>query len=113
MKTHEDASEAKRNKKSRGKAGTIVGIVLCVILIPIFIANVTMIIKGMVSPEKVPTFGGYSPLIVLTDSMYPTIKSGDLFHLIIRQFKPKQIQVLFDMVPSLLRPVYFSPSIQA
>ena len=28
---------------------------------------------------------------------FPTIKSGDLFHLIIRQFKPKQIQVLFDM----------------
>ena len=91
MKTHEDASEAKRNKKSRGKAGTIVGIVLCVILIPIFIANVTMIIKGMVSPEKVPTFGGYSPLIVLTDSMYPTIKSGDL--IIVRSAKPSEVQV--------------------
>lgn len=57
---------------------TIVGIVICVILVPILIINLTMIIKGLVNKEKVPTFGGYAPLIVLTDSMSPTIKAGDL-----------------------------------
>ena len=37
-----------------------------------------MIIKGLVKKEQVPTFGGYAPLIVLTDSMSPTINAGDL-----------------------------------
>ncbi len=66
----------KQKKKLSG--GEIVGVVLCVLLIPILLVNVTMIIQGLVNPNKVPAIGGYSPLIVLTDSMYPGIKSGDL-----------------------------------
>ena len=64
------------NKKDR--AMTIVGIVLCVILLPILIVNCTLIIKSYVNQDEVPTFGGYCPLIVLTDSMLPEISSGDL-----------------------------------
>ena len=64
--------------KKQGKIGNIIGVVLCVILIPILLANVTMIVKGLINPNKVPSIGGYSPLIVLTDSMFPDIKSGDL-----------------------------------
>ena len=56
---------------------TIVGIILCVILVPILIINCTLIIKSFTSDE-VPNIGGTLPLIVLTDSMYPEIKSGDL-----------------------------------
>lgn len=91
MKSQKNKSAASSEKKSSGKAGTIVGIILCVILIPILIVNVTMIIKGLATPEKVPTFGGYSPLIVLTDSMYPNIKSGDL--IIVQEAKASEIQV--------------------
>ena len=57
---------------------TIVGIVLCVILIPILIVNCTLIIKSLVNKDEVPDIGGKTPLIVLTDSMYPEIKAGDL-----------------------------------
>lgn len=57
---------------------TIVGIVLCVILVPMLIVNCTLIIKSFVNKDEVPTFGGVMPLIVLTDSMYPDIKSGDI-----------------------------------
>ncbi len=57
---------------------TIVGIVMCVILVPILIVNCTLIIKSFVNKDKVPDFGGILPLIVLTDSMYPDIKSGDI-----------------------------------
>lgn len=67
-----------KKEKKQGKVGTIVGIVLCLLLVPILVVNVTIIIKGLVNPSKVPSVGGYSPLIVLTDSMYPDIKSGDL-----------------------------------
>ncbi len=57
---------------------TVIGIILCVILIPILIINITLIVKSCVKPDTVPNAGGFLPLIVLTDSMYPNIKSGDL-----------------------------------
>ena len=72
---------AKKEKK-QGRVGTIIGIVLCLLLVPILVINVTIIIKGLVNPNKVPSVGGYSPLIVLTPSMDakpdPVIKAGDL-----------------------------------
>ncbi|MBO4406466.1 MAG: signal peptidase I [Clostridia bacterium] len=61
-------------KQGRGRSGrglTVVGIILCVILIPILILNVIMIIKGFVNPNEVPMIAGRAPLIVLTDSMNP------------------------------------------
>lgn len=70
--------QKKNHNKGGSKVATVIGVILCIILIPILIVNVTMIIKGYASPEKVPTFLGYSPMIVLTDSMSPNIKSGDL-----------------------------------
>ena len=57
---------------------TIIGAVLCVILLPILIVNLTLIVKSYVNPDEVPAIGGVSPLIVLTDSMLPEISSGDL-----------------------------------
>lgn len=62
----------------RDKVFTIIGIVLCVILIPMLIINVTMIIKSYTNKDEVPGFFGMTPLIVLTDSMANTIYSGDL-----------------------------------
>ena len=60
------------------KVLTIVGIVMCVILVPMLILNVTLLVKGFVNDDKVPDFAGVMPLIVLTDSMYPQIASGDI-----------------------------------
>ena len=57
---------------------TIIGSMLCVILLPILIINLTLIVKSYVNSEEVPSIGGVFPMIVLTDSMYPEIKSGDL-----------------------------------
>lgn len=60
------------------KLFTILGTVLCIILVPILLVNVILIIKSYTDTDKVPSIGGFLPLIVLTDSMYPEIKSGDL-----------------------------------
>ena len=48
---------------------TGVGIILCVILIPILIINCTLLVKGWTNKDEVPKFLGYAPMIVLTDSM--------------------------------------------
>ena len=68
----------------------IVGIVICVLLIPILIFNSILIIKSVVNEDKVPGVLGYTPLIVLTDSMYPDIKSGDI--IICKDIDPTDIK---------------------
>ena len=78
MKKDTDVKTEQQQTAGGGRFGTIFGTILCVILIPILIANVTMIVKGYANPDKYPTFLGYAPMIVLTDSMFPEIQSGDL-----------------------------------
>lgn len=48
---------------------TGVGIVLCIVLIPMLIINCTLLIKGWTNKDEVPSLCGYAPMIVLTDSM--------------------------------------------
>ena len=57
---------------------TALGIILCLILAPILIANITMIVRSYTDSDTVPSFGGYCPFIVMTDSMKGTIDGGDL-----------------------------------
>jgi len=57
---------------------TIVGIVLCAVLLPVVIINMTLVIKSYINPEQVPTFLGVAPLIVQSGSMHPTIEVDDL-----------------------------------
>jgi signal peptidase len=57
---------------------TLLGAILCVILLPMLIINCTLIIRSYTNKDQVPSIGGFLPLIVLTDSMYPNIQSGDL-----------------------------------
>lgn len=68
----------KEKTSTTHKILTIVGTVLCVILIPILIINITLITKSYINKDEVPNIGGTFPLIVLTDSMVPEIYSGDL-----------------------------------
>lgn len=68
----------KQKTSTAHKILTIAGTVLCIILIPILLINITLIAKSYINKDEVPSIGGTFPLIVLTDSMYPDIKSGDL-----------------------------------
>ena len=68
----------KEKTSTTHKILTIIGTILCVILIPILIINITLIAKSFINEDEVPSIGGTLPLIVLTDSMYPEIESGDL-----------------------------------
>lgn len=71
--------ERKAPAKTAGKkALSILGIILCVILIPLLFINLTIIVKSFVYPNEVPSFLGYKPFIVLSNSMVPTIQIGDL-----------------------------------
>lgn len=56
----------------------VVGIVLCVILVPILICNVILMVKGAANPNEVPSIFGIAPYYVMTDSMAPYFDGGDL-----------------------------------
>lgn len=71
-------SSPAKKADSKQKVLTIIGTILCVILLPILIVNMTLIVKSYVKADEVPSIGGIFPMIVLTDSMYPEIASGDL-----------------------------------
>ena len=83
-------NQEKVKTSSLHKVLTVIGTVLCIILIPILIINCALIIKSYTSDE-VPSLAGVLPLIVLTDSMYPHIESGDL--IICRTVEAEDVQV--------------------
>ena len=71
-------TSTKKTADKKQKTLTIIGSVLCLILLPILIINITLIAKSYIHADEVPSVGGKFPMIVLTDSMYPEIESGDL-----------------------------------
>ena len=73
-----EETPAKEQKTAKDTVLTVIGVILCLLLAPVLIANITMIIKSYTDSDKVPSFGGYCPFIVLTDSMKGTIDAGDL-----------------------------------
>lgn len=76
--------------KKKLSALDIIGVILCAILIPVLVINLTLIAKSFLNKDEVPRVGGYFPLIVLTDSMYPEIHSGDL--IICHQAEPEELE---------------------
>lgn len=82
---------AKEKASVAHKVLTVIGIVLCVILVPVLLINLTLIAKSYINQNEVPNVAGTLPLIVLTDSMYPEIESGDL--IICHTEEPENIQV--------------------
>jgi signal peptidase len=85
--------EQKQNslkKWDKQKTLTVVGIALCVLLIPILVINCILIVKSWVNKDEVPNIGGRTPLIVLTDSMEPKIKAGDV--IICHKIAPEDVR---------------------
>ncbi len=90
--TPSPASEQKKTVSTAHRVLTIIGIVLCVILIPILIINCTLLIKSWTSDDKeVPSIGGIFPMIVETDSMKGTFSGGDL--IICKSIEPEDVKV--------------------
>lgn len=74
----------------RHKVFTVIGSILCVILIPIILINCTLIVKQFIHRDKVPSVGGIFPMIVLTDSMKGTFDAGSL--ILCKIAEPEDVQ---------------------
>lgn len=87
------SAKRKNNNSKNGmwdRFWTVVGTVLCIILIPMLAVNITLIIKSYTHSDEVPSVGGYLPMIVLSDSMYPEIEGGDL--IICHTAEPEEVK---------------------
>ena len=69
---------------------TIVGIVLCAILLQTLIVNIIMIINSYVNKDEAPSIGKYVPFIVQSDSMAGTIESGDI--IVTKKIEPEDVE---------------------
>lgn len=90
---NEDPSKKDSKKiKERKKVSpiTIISIIICVVLVPVLVLNITLLIKSFVNKDEVPSIGGYSPMVVLTDSMKGTIDGGDL--VIVKKVDPSEVE---------------------
>ena len=68
-----------KGKKNLGHIiATAIGIVLCAILLPVVILNMTLVVKSYVNKDEVPTVFGMAPMVVQSGSMYPLIEVDDL-----------------------------------
>lgn len=74
---------------------SVVGLVLCVVFGFMLICNLTIIIKGTISPEKPPSVLGITPMVVKSGSMSGTaeghIEVGDL--IFVGKADPEELHV--------------------
>lgn len=78
MRKDNDMNQKKRRGVSKATVLNIIGTILCVLLLPIVVANLTMAIQAVVNPGTPPNFLGYTPLIVESGSMSPSFDANDL-----------------------------------
>lgn len=65
-------------KKRKLGIGTVLGVCLCIILIPVIVINVVLIVGTYIHPQEMPGIFGIKPVIVLSGSMEPEFSPGDL-----------------------------------
>jgi signal peptidase len=69
----------------------VIGVILCVVFIPIIILNSVLIVRSFTDPDHIPSVFGVSPVIVLSGSMHPTFDAGDM--ILIQEKDPDALKV--------------------
>ncbi len=75
------ASEApiKKVSKKSDPVLSAMGVIFCIILVPILVMNIVLIVQSFTSDNStLPNIGGKFPLMVQSGSMSPMIETGDL-----------------------------------
>lgn len=55
-----------------------VSVLLCLVLLPVIVFNLSLIVSRLIHPDDIPGFFGIKPVAVLSGSMEDTIMTGDL-----------------------------------
>lgn len=73
------------------RIANVLGGILCIIFIPIILCNTMLIVRSYTDSDHLPMVFGYSPIIVLSGSMYPTFDAGDM--IVLEKVDPETIEV--------------------
>ena len=69
----------------------LVIILLYIIIIPIIIYNLTLMIKSYINPTEIPDFFGFKSFVIISESMEPTIMTGDA--ILVKEVKQEELKV--------------------
>ncbi len=72
------AGESNRRQGRRFTASGVLGVVLCIVFIPLIVVNLVLIVSSYLKPDELPGVFGVKPAVVLSGSMDPAIQVGDL-----------------------------------
>ncbi len=87
-----DAVKQPENKTGIGhKIVTVLGVILCLVFIPIIILNMILIIRSYTDPDHLPMVFGFSPVIVMSGSMNPEFYTGDM--ILLQKTDPDTLEV--------------------
>ena len=78
-------------KKWYQKISNWLSILVCIILIPLLLINLSIILQAKNNEDVVPSVFGYKPFIVLSGSMETEIFRGDL--IIVKDTNPKDLKI--------------------
>ncbi len=85
----EEAIIKRKEKNSRRKK--IVVTIIYIILVPLLLYNITLIFKSLINPNKTPDFFGYKTYVIISGSMEPNLKIGDI--VIVKKVDEDQLNV--------------------
>ena len=68
----------------------VISIIILIILLPILFVNGVILINSFMHPDKIPSFFGWKPFIVLSGSMEGVISSGDLA--VVKEIDTKELK---------------------
>ena len=69
----------------------ILSIICIIILLPVLFVNSVILINSWIHPDKIPSFFGWKPFIVLSGSMESEIYSGDI--VVVKEVDKKKLKV--------------------
>lgn len=70
--------EIRKRKKRESKIKKRLNTLVCMLLIPLLIYNISIIIQAIINPEKTPSFFGIKTYVIISGSMQPELEIGDI-----------------------------------
>ena len=71
-------SDFEKSSRNLYKLGKILSVIICMIILLLILFNLTFMIEIYINPNKLPSFLGIKSLIIVSESMEPTIMTDDV-----------------------------------
>ena len=84
-------SSFEKSKKTLSILGKMISILICIIIIPIIIVNITLLIKSYFNPNEIPDIFGFKTFVIVSKSMEPTISVGDT--IVVKEVNPEDLNL--------------------